>query len=339
MAALEYRPYFELTRVPNVIADGHPRRSTVLTLSHWPNSSTPDSLKRDLSAEIALAYLSAPEAHVEADVVSNNHFDIDGFMAVWALTNPTAALDDPQLVAEVARAGDFGWTDDDRCARVAFALGTLKTPGMSPLGKGVFDESEPHQVANLYRTLLDAFDDLVATVDQREELWRDQVAALEATDAGLRDGRITIDESPKVDLAVVNVDPTIPAGSYPYCIQYSGPCHPMPIYRATHHSRILYVRGNWVGFVYRFESWVDYRSRPIAARVDLTDLARRLTGLESEGGRWVYAWPNNPNPPVAWLATARLAPTTIPADTIVGAVKETLASGVPASAQGPSTYS
>src|SRR2546423_10914463 len=103
---MDYLPYFELTGVPNIIADGHPRRSTVLTLSHWPSSGTPEALQRDLSAEIALAYLNTPEFWVDAHVVSNNHFDIDGFMAMWALCSPEAALADPVLVAEVARAGD-----------------------------------------------------------------------------------------------------------------------------------------------------------------------------------------------------------------------------------------
>lgn len=126
MLGLRYRPYHEMGGVPNVIADCHPRRSTVLTLSHWPDSETPLPLRRDLSAEIALAYLARPDQHLAAEVASNNHFDIDGFMAVWALCHPDDALADPHLMVEVARAGDFGWTGDDRAARVAFALGQVR---------------------------------------------------------------------------------------------------------------------------------------------------------------------------------------------------------------------
>src|SRR5688500_7532155 len=170
MAGMRYLPYSEITGVPNVIADGHPRRSTVLTLSHWPDSTTPAELKRDLSAEIALAYLERPEHHVDASVVSNNHFDIDGFMAVWALCHPDAALADRTLVAEVARAGDFGWTDDDRWARAAFALGTLKTAGLSPLPPETFEGSEPDRVSRLYQEMLARFGDVAADLDAHEAL-------------------------------------------------------------------------------------------------------------------------------------------------------------------------
>ena len=336
---MQYRPYSELTDVPNVIADGHPRRSTVLTLSHWPDSTTPVALQRDLSAEIALAYLDHPEYHVDAEVVSNNHLDIDGFMAVWALCHPDQALADPALVAEVARAGDFGWTEDERAARVAFALGTLRTPSSSPWGPEVFAGSEPEQVANLYRVLLDGFEDLVAGLDSREELWADQVANMVQTEDALAEGRIGIEENPELDLAVVEVDPSVPVAEYGYCLQHSGPCHPLPIYRRTACSRVLYFRGDWVGLVYRFESWVRFVSRPVPARVDLTDLAGRLTGMEPSGAVWAYAWPNNPNPPVAWLSPQDLAPTGLKRELIVAEVASALASPDSDPVAGPRTYS
>ena len=101
----------------------------------------------------------------------------------------------------------------------------------------------------------------------------------------------------------------------------------MPIHRATDCSRVLYFRGQWVGFLYRFESWVDYQTRAVPLRVDLTALAAQLTAAEGAGARWAYAWPNNPNPPIAWLTPERFAPTTIPADDIVSALKQELASG------------
>ena len=336
---MRYRPYSELTGVPHVIADGHPRRSTVLTLSHWPESDTPSALQRDLSAEITLAYLGLPEHHVDAEVVSNNHFDIDGFMAVWALCHPTEALADTTLVAEVARAGDFGWTDDERAARVTFALGDLRTAATSPLGAEVFTGSEPQQVANLYLRLLHGFGDLVADIDTREDLWGAQVANRAATEDAISDGRIVIDEHPEVDLAVVSVDPSVPVASYHYCLQHSGPCHPMPIYRRTRCSRILYLRGGWAGFTYRFESWVRYISRPVPPRVDLSGLAESLSAQESAGARWAYAWPNNSNPPVAWMSPAELSPTTIRRDSLVAQVIEALSEDRAARASGPVTYS
>lgn len=337
---LPYLPYFELSGVPNVIADGHPRRSTVLTLSHWPDSTTPPELQRDLSAQIALAYLGSPNHQVEAQAVSNNHFDIDGFMAVWALSHPQEALADTALVEEVARAGDFGWTDDARAARVAFALGDLRTASTSTLNREVFEGSDPQKVANLYQVLLEWFEELAAGIDEHEHLWAAQVANLAETDQAILEGRIVIEEYPEADLAVVQVDPEVPVASYHYSLQHSGPCHPMPIYRRTSCSRVLYFRGDWVGLTYRFESWVRFVSRTVPPRIDLSGLALSLTDQETKGARWAFGWPNNPNPPVVWLSPESLAPTSLPREyieeQILTALTSEKATGL---GGGPGTYS
>jgi hypothetical protein len=66
--------------------DGAAAESTLLTLSHWPRNTAPDELKRDTSAEIVLVYLEAPHYHVDVEVVSNNHFDHDGLVGLFALS-------------------------------------------------------------------------------------------------------------------------------------------------------------------------------------------------------------------------------------------------------------
>ena len=74
-----------------MVVDGSANAATVLTLSHWPHAPCPAELRRDLSAESALAYLDAPSMHGSAEVVTNNHFDQDGLMSVYALVDPDAA--------------------------------------------------------------------------------------------------------------------------------------------------------------------------------------------------------------------------------------------------------
>ena len=78
-----YRPYGELTDTPHIVVDGSAQAGTILTLSHWPGAATPDALRRDLSAEIAFAYLDHPELRVDAEFVTNNHFDQDGLVAAF----------------------------------------------------------------------------------------------------------------------------------------------------------------------------------------------------------------------------------------------------------------
>jgi len=89
---LAYIPYIDLGGTPNVVVDGSPAPCTVICLSHWPGIGSPPELAADLSAQMAFSYLSAFDRHGGATAVSNNHFDQDWLVGVFALTAPQAGL-------------------------------------------------------------------------------------------------------------------------------------------------------------------------------------------------------------------------------------------------------
>ena len=95
-ARLSFVPFSRLDGVPNVVVDGAAGPETRLVLSHWPGSATPDVVREDLSAQIALAALDHPELFDGLAAVSNNHFDQDGLMSVYALVDPEGALARPR---------------------------------------------------------------------------------------------------------------------------------------------------------------------------------------------------------------------------------------------------
>lgn len=64
--------------------------------------------------------------------------------------------------------------------------------------------------------------------------------------------------------------------------------HPMAVHNATERLRILTARGDTYEFSYRYESWVQYRSRRPQPRVDLDPLAAELSELEPAGSRWEF---------------------------------------------------
>ena len=76
---------------PNVIVDGMANDRTLITLSHWRRSGTPADLMADTSTAIVFNYLDRPDLHVPADVVSNNHFDEDGLVGIYALLEGAAS--------------------------------------------------------------------------------------------------------------------------------------------------------------------------------------------------------------------------------------------------------
>src|SRR3954452_15529621 len=174
MNLVEYAAYFEVGDRANVIVDGAATASTVLTLSHWPGAPTPEALKADLSAEIAFSYLDQPELHVDADVVSNNHFDEDGLMSLYVLVDPDGAMARRALVEDVARAGDFGTFRSRDAARVSFAVSTLADPSRSPFGASFFDRPSDELAHGLYVELLGRLPALLDDVDAHRDLWGDE---------------------------------------------------------------------------------------------------------------------------------------------------------------------
>ena len=266
-------PYHALGDRPNVVVDGASCESTILTLSHWPKSATPHKYKADSSAEIAFNFLDSGD-QVAADLVSNNHFDEDGLVAVYALVEPEKAQAHRQLLIDTAWAGDFGICRDRDAARIAATITAHYDPKRSPLDNSIFDCSYPEMCGRLYQEMLRRFEGIYSDVGAFETFWRAEDDAMAASDAALAEGRITIEEFPQADLAVVHVEE-------------GQPLHQMTVHGATDCNRILELRGAKPHFRYRYESWVQIVSHPVRPRADLNPLAEALTTEETQG-RWVF---------------------------------------------------
>ena len=130
---MRFLPYDDASSEPNVIVDGTANDRTLITLSHWRRSGTPADLMADTSTAIVFNYLDRPDLHVPADVISNNHFDEDGLVGIYALLEPAAAASRRQLLIDVAQAGDFGVCTSRRAARIAFAISAHTERATSPL--------------------------------------------------------------------------------------------------------------------------------------------------------------------------------------------------------------
>ena len=104
---MRYLPYAAASSEPNVIVDGMANDRTLITLSHWRRSGTPADLMADTSTAIVFNYLDRPDLHVPADVVSNNHFDEDGLVGIYALLEPEAAASRRDLLIALPAATRF----------------------------------------------------------------------------------------------------------------------------------------------------------------------------------------------------------------------------------------
>ena len=322
----QFTPYAAARTLPNIVVDGPPLPSTLLTLSHWPNNQSPPALKRDTSTATAFAYLDAVDLHQAVPWVTNNHFDEDGLFSMYAVTDPEAALADRALLIAASFAGDFGVVTDRDAARLCFAVETLTDPEGSPLTAEVF--AEPDRVAALYTALLESLPavlrDLHTGWPRYGDLWALQDEHLTTSRALLADGIVTLVEAPALDLAVVRIPPyQRRRTARRYLVDESAAVHPFAINSATQCSRILRVQGDHYEFEYRYESWVQLASRRVARRVRLDGLAARLNELEDVPG-WVAEDPTGTAPR---LYRPDGAPSTLSLDTFLLELEAALTSG------------
>jgi Family of unknown function (DUF6687) len=286
---MRFVPYERLDGSPNIIVDGAAGLGTILTLSHWPQSSTPASLKRDTSAEIVFTYLDSPSLHVAAELVSNNHFDEDGLIGIFALVDPATAGKYRELLLDAASAGDFGVFQRRDAARIAFTISAYADPETSPLSAALFAQPYPEMAGQLYLELLELMPRFLANLGAYQQHWEAEDQKLAASEELIEKGRITIEERPALDLAIARIPEDLTAQPvHRFTQKRLAECHPFALHRRTPCTRLLLIRGQHIEFQYRYESWVQLASRKPPPRVDLKALAEELNQQEASGARWVF---------------------------------------------------
>lgn len=319
---LRYEPYEDTVDRPNVVVDGSPNAGTVVALSHWPGIPSLPGTEADLSAQMAFRYLDlGADRHGEATVVTNNHVDQDGLVAVHALSAPDHALAHRPLLEDLAAAGDFGTYRSRDAARLSMVVAAYADPERSPLGAAAAE-------VDLYPELLARLPELIELPERAEDLWADEDRRLDQSEAAIADGTVTIVEHPEVDLAVVDVS-TAPArwSGHRFGHQSFADIHPMAVNNATTCFRVLVIRGRHYTYTDRYETWIQYRSRRPRPRVDLAPLAAELTAAEPGSARWEADAPGDLAPE---LRLADGDESGLDVDAVVGRLRHHLASAPPA---------
>jgi hypothetical protein len=269
-------PYTQLAGVPNIIVDGAVQEDTVLTLSHWPGSASPPEFRADTSTEIVLNYLDTPGARKKyapkVKAVSNNHFDEDGLCSVWAMLHPKLAEKRRDLLVDVATAGDFSTYRRPQAAKVVFTIRSYVDLDRSPIEAELQDDDGTGSAR--YGALLPLLGQFLEDTDRYGPYWDDEWSVMLRSKTAMVMGQVELREVPHVDLAVAEAPEFL---------------HEMVLYNSTERLRVLTALpdGNYC-LRYRYESWVQFDSRPVMPRVDLTPLLPRLQALEQEAVTWTF---------------------------------------------------
>lgn len=321
--SLRYVPYDDTLGLANVVVDGSANAGTVLAISHWPGAAAPPGCEADTSAQMVFLYLDGDaDLHGDAAVVTNNHFDQDGLVGVYAMVNPEEAVSRRPQLEDLAGAGDFAVFDDRTSARLSMAVAALADPTRSPLTDLPHDY--PDLCAVLYRAGLELLPRWLQDPDSCRDLWADEDAELEAGISAIASGAVTIEEEPELDLAIVTLPADGRSSGHRFVGRSFTGVHPMALHRATERTAILTIdpNGGRHELTCRYEGWVQYRSRPVRPRVDLRPLADRLTAADTDGARWEASPPSDITPQLR--STAARAPSAVDPRQLVADVKQHL---------------
>jgi hypothetical protein len=273
---MKYIPYTRLAGVPNIIVDGAAQEDTVLTLSHWPGSGSPTEFRADTSTEMVLNYLDAPGARKQyapkVRAVSNNHFDEDGLCSVWAMLHPKLARKVRSLLVDVATAGDFNTYRRPQAAKVVFTIRSHANPESSPVAEKL--QADDGTGSARYEALLPLLRGFLEDTERYGPYWDEEWSAMLKSKTAMVMGEVELREIPHVDLAVAEAPELL---------------HPMVLYNNTERFRVLTALpdGRYL-LQYRYETWVQFASRPVMPRVDLEPLVGRLQELERAPVQWTF---------------------------------------------------
>jgi len=258
------------------------------SLSHWPGNTTPTSLKRETSTEIVLAWAALPPDERDRlvgpfQVVSNNHFDTDGALSVFAAIRPEEALPHRESALKAAATGDFAVWRGPEALAVDLTVAHLPRHPSSPLAGALPDQADDDaRWEASYLWLIENLGTVLSDPFRYDAAWGDRHAQITADVATVDAGRgPRVERFVNEDLAVVELDAPITA-------------------LALHHAvrslyRVLVVHPGRGGSRYRLflrdESWFDLGRPDAPRRPALEPLRARLADMEPalHGAWWTTA--------------------------------------------------
>ncbi|GAA4430249.1 hypothetical protein GCM10023188_16670 [Pontibacter saemangeumensis] len=250
-------------------------------LSHWRGAPTPAEIRDNTSAAIVLHALRQRLPQLDLPYVSANHFDIDGFVGVWALLNPERALENEELLRQMAVIGDFRELDlnhplaGEALKLVCWINAKERELFYKPFAADQADEKEAAQCVQKFRYFLREFGHVLQDPDWERGAWEEEVGSvlLGYRDIYKPDTKLT--RHPEIGLIIVETP------------------HPVHYYalfsRTQGFDMVLACYGqNRYELEYKYTTWVDLASRPTLPRLTLAPLAGRLNQLEKSGRRWTH---------------------------------------------------
>jgi hypothetical protein len=251
-----------------------------LNLSHWPGNRTPAHLKADTSTEMALKLARDPEREAWLEgvsIVTNNHFDTDGLLSVYAVLHPEEAVRHEEALVQAARTGDFGEFSTPDAFKFDAVVTAFDDDRTSPIADLIRGRSEHERYQIVYDRLLSMLPALLTGTGNFKPLWSKPLADLMRSLLSVR----SVARVREHDAARLTV------------IETSRSLERMARFNVARHHRVLTAESSPDGWLYEMAfqvySWFETVTPPRGGRLDLGDLATAFDALETgQDGRWIY---------------------------------------------------
>jgi hypothetical protein len=273
----QYIPFSEVKKQPALIVDSlHPNG---LVLSHWRGAPTPEGIRGDTSADIVLNALRSGTLTLEHTAVTANHFDIDGFVGVWALLHPELALTHEAVLRQMALIGDFRELQLNHPAAdlalqlVCWINAKEKELFYPPFGAGDLTENEVVASVPKFNYFLREFGAVLRQPETQRAVWKPEYETVHIDYNKIHSNQTAVEAFPEIGLIRINTPEPVH-----YYALFSG---------TTGFDMVLtQYANNRYELEYKYTTWVDLASRPTLPRLSLAPLTKILNLEEQSGRKW-----------------------------------------------------
>lgn len=251
-------------------------------LSHWRGNQTPVPFKADTATDIVFRYLCHPKRNdlfPQFRIITNNHFDTDGLLSIWALLNPKKAEPLAGRMISSAEAGDFFAFSSEEGVQINLLVQALCHHNESPFAEKINTYDGPREAA-YYKYILPIVPDLFKNKDRYRPLWSADFDNILDSMTLFEKGVIGIEEYEDQRLSVI-IDEKRPARQ--------------AIDRYCEGDLFLVIEdrehadgGYSYELEYRYYAWAETVTRPRIMKIPMKNLAETLNDAECEPtGFWL----------------------------------------------------
>jgi hypothetical protein len=278
---VEFRYYNEkLAKKPKLSVDGIVPVS--LHFSHFKGNKTPPRYKADTGTEIAIKV--AEDSSFDRNrvpICTNNHYDTDGVLAVWAMCLPEDAVLSKDIAIKAAECGDFNHYTTDEAFKVDAAIEGYRHSPNSPYAATIAGLDEAAADGYVYQKLSHMFPELWQDLDKHRILWEHPLGEVNKSFDAFRAKTFSVKEFWDEWLSVAE-------GPFePHRVAVDRFCQGRVFLLANSQPT---KKGMTYEVDYAYYSWADTVQREKVEWVDMGPLAEALNQKDKGDGKWKTAW-------------------------------------------------